>query len=273
MKLTEYAILELTPFVTGDNEISIKRSGSQLVHLFNKYGCKDVYDSPNGGLPKLSEKQTLNTSRKDYTKSRLSLLNGKNELRSLLESIINESVNREQCANEINKIISSENFQVKLNKGFYIITGGKIVCKKEINNNAKFSHIENDILEELNKAKVSIVLAMAWFTNDVLLEKLREKKDSGVRVEIVIYDDGVNTKHGVDLTGFDYIKIKAQRGGIMHNKFCVIDNQVVIHGSYNWTNNAESRNDETVTIIEDPDLATEFSVKFRELKLREVKGC
>lgn len=261
MKLTEYAVIELIPFVTGDNEISIRRSGPQLVSLFNKYGCRDVYNSQNGGLPKLSEKQTLNTSRKDYSKSRMSLLNGKNELRSLLEDIINESVNREQCANEINQIISPENFQAKRDKDIYIITGGKIVHKQAVKNNVKFSRIENDILGELDKA-------MAWFTNNVLLDKLKEKRDSGIRVEFVIYDDGVNSKHGVNLTGFDYIKIKAQLGGIMHNKFCVIDNQVVIHGSYNWSNNAEYRNDETVTIIEGPNLATEFSVKFRELKSR-----
>ena len=273
MKLTEYAVIELIPFVTGDNGISIRRSGPQLVSLFNKYGYRDIYDSQNGGLPKLTEKQTLNTSRKDYTKSRLSLLNGKNELRSLLESIINESVNREQCADEINQIISPENFQAKLDKNIYIIIGGKIVHKQTVKNNVKFSQIENDILGELDKAKVSIILAMAWFTNNVLLDKLKEKRESGIRVEIVIYDDGVNSKHGVNLTGFDYIKIKAQRGGIMHNKFCVIDNQVVIHGSYNWSNNAEYRNDETVTIIEDPHLATEFSVKFRELKSRNTKEC
>ena len=259
MKLTEYAVIELIPFVTGDNGISIRRSGPQLVSLFNKYGYRDIYDSQNGGLPKLTEKQTLNTSRKDYTKSRLSLLNGKNELRSLLESIINESVNREQCADEINQIISPENFQAKLDKNIYIIIGGKIVHKQTVKNNVKFSQIENDILGELDKAKVSIILAMAWFTNNVLLDKLKEKRESGIRVEIVIYDD--------------YIKIKAQRGGIMHNKFCVIDNQVVIHGSYNWSNNAEYRNDETVTIIEDPNLATEFSVKFRELKSRNTKEC
>ena len=32
----------------------------------------------------------------------------------------------------------------------------------------------------------------------------------------------------------------------MHEKFCVIDNQIVISGSYNWTDNAELRNAEHI---------------------------
>jgi len=51
----------------------------------------------------------------------------------------------------------------------------------------------------------------------------------------------------------------------MHDKFCVIDNQIVITGSYNWSNNAEFKNDENVTIENDPDQATRYSEEFRRL--------
>ncbi|TAE00475.1 MAG: hypothetical protein EAZ97_05805 [Bacteroidetes bacterium] len=33
----------------------------------------------------------------------------------------------------------------------------------------------------------------------------------------------------------------------MHNKFCVIDSDIVLTGSYNWTNQAQ-RNDENITV-------------------------
>lgn len=62
------------------------------------------------------------------------------------------------------------------------------------------------------------------------------------------------------------MKIRSQRGGIMHDKFCIIDNQVVITGSYNWSDNAEFRNEENIAVLENAKLATEYSVKFRELK-------
>lgn len=52
----------------------------------------------------------------------------------------------------------------------------------------------------------------------------------------------------------------------MHNKFCVIDNQKVLTGSYNWITNAESKNDENVLITIDNDTATKYSIEFRRLK-------
>lgn len=37
----------------------------------------------------------------------------------------------------------------------------------------------------------------------------------------------------------------------MHNKYCVIDNQIVIIGSYNWSENAENKNDENAAVMYD----------------------
>ncbi|WP_081324548.1 phospholipase D-like domain-containing protein [Vibrio splendidus] len=51
----------------------------------------------------------------------------------------------------------------------------------------------------------------------------------------------------------------------MHNKFCIIDLYKVIHGSYNWTSNAQYNN-ESITIMESRDLAEEFSRQFIELR-------
>jgi len=106
---------------------------------------------------------------------------------------------------------------------------------------------------------------MGWFTNETLRNKLLEKQAQGVDVKVALYDDGINKKHGVDLSGLPHVKVKGERGGIMHHKFCVIDNQVVITGSYNWSNNAEFRNTENITVERDPGQATKYSVEFRNL--------
>ena len=159
-----------------------------------------------------------------------------------------------------------EIFSPDTNDGKYVVLGGRIVKKQEIENNVSFLHIQDLILAELDKAQVSISLAMAWFTNQVLADKLKEKQEQGIKIDIIIYDDGVNKKNGVNLDGLEVLKVRGQRGGIMHNKFCVIDNQVVLQGSYNWSSNAEYKNDETIQVSEDPKLATKFSVEFRNLK-------
>jgi phosphatidylserine/phosphatidylglycerophosphate/cardiolipin synthase-like enzyme len=267
MKLSEYAIQELVPYVTGTGTLGLYRKGKDLVELFNQYGLRDVYDSNHGGLPKLTENgEDMNTSRSTYTRDRLRKLSDKPEVWDLLSEVIQESDNPNQCVEEINQIISPEGVSFGLVNGKYVVQGITITRNQEIKNNAYFEGIQNKILKELDAAQVSITLAMAWFTNTRLLEKLREKQKEGLHIEIVIYDDGTNAKYGVDLTGFNYMKVRSDRGGIMHDKFCVIDNQVVITGSYNWTAKAETKNNENVTIERCPQLATKYSVEFRKLR-------
>jgi len=81
-----------------------------------------------------------------------------------------------------------------------------------------------------------------------LRHKLLEMKNKDCKVRVMIDANYTNTKHGVDLSPFEHKAIKAERNGIMHRKFCVIDNNVLIHGSYNWTTNAETRNDEEISV-------------------------
>ena len=70
----------------------------------------------------------------------------------------------------------------------------------------------------------------------------------------------------MELSQLNVVAIRSERNGLMHDKFCVIDNQIVISGSYNWTNNAEYKNSENINIIEDDNkLATKYSLEFNRL--------
>ena len=156
------------------------------------------------------------------------------------------------------------------------------LCEKEINraleqffsgdnknpvvkNDAYFNNIANQIIEDLDQARVSIHVAMAWFTNQKIADKLVEKYKEGLDVKIVYFDDHINSKFGVDVDTIPMKAVKGSRGGKMHNKFCVIDNQKVITGSYNWSENAENKNDENAAVMYDFDRASDYSVEFRKL--------
>ena len=52
---------------------------------------------------------------------------------------------------------------------------------------------------------------------------------------------------------------------IMHNKFCIIDLNKVIYGSYNWTGNAKYNN-ESITITEGREVAEDFANQFIQLR-------
>ena len=57
----------------------------------------------------------------------------------------------------------------------------------------------------------------------------------------------------------------ARDGSLMHNKFVIIDNKKVIHGSMNWTRNAIMKNHEACTIDSDPDRVEIFQIQFNKL--------
>ena len=124
--------------------------------------------------------------------------------------------------------------------------------------NTYFENIKPIILTELELACVSIQLAVAWFTDDDLFGKLLDKCKIGVKVEIILNDDEINNSSGLDL--LEIIKaggnISFANSELMHHKFCVIDSNVIISGSYNWTRKANS-NVENITVLRSKEIAKE----------------
>jgi phosphatidylserine/phosphatidylglycerophosphate/cardiolipin synthase-like enzyme len=51
----------------------------------------------------------------------------------------------------------------------------------------------------------------------------------------------------------------------MHHKVIVIDSQIVVTGSYNFTASAETRNDENLIVIYDPAIAAQYLAEFRRV--------
>ena len=128
-----------------------------------------------------------------------------------------------------------------------------------------YSHkIQNAIQKELFKANSSIKIAVAWFTNDLLFQPLLLKLGAGVSVELILNKDDINCSDDNEVDFDEFVKA----GGILrwndtkqllHDKFCIIDNNVVIYGSYNWTNKAEY-NEESIAIAKGEDATTQFYV-------------
>ena len=53
---------------------------------------------------------------------------------------------------------------------------------------------------------------------------------------------------------------------LMHNKFCIIDNSILIFGSYNWTKKAKSNHESITVIEEDYNLILDFNQEFDKIK-------
>ncbi len=254
--------MKLTPFAINEIASCIKdiQSGKLWVAFFNSFGSRDIYDL---GLPDIGKPNGQRPSKTEYIVKKLTDANGTYNMRNIIVRIAGLG---DLLPHRINSIIEAEHYCLKENDGKWILIGDiQYGEKQDVETEAHFHDIQNKILNELNAARVSILVVMAWFTNEILATKLIEKYNEGLDVKVAIYDDGINRKHGVDLAGVPTKRIKSNKGGIMHNKFCVIDNQIVITGSYNWSSNAEFKNEENISILRDNKTASDYSIEYRNL--------
>jgi phosphatidylserine/phosphatidylglycerophosphate/cardiolipin synthase-like enzyme len=111
---------------------------------------------------------------------------------------------------------------------------------------------------------------MAWFTDKSLFEQLVDKAKKGIQVQVLIHSDDINGTAGIDygrLNGKNSTcNLIADRGKTMHHKFCVIDGFTVMHGSYNWTNQAMNNHENLTVTTGDIELAASFISQFFKLK-------
>lgn len=140
----------------------------------------------------------------------------------------------------------------------------------------KDKKVKKIILNHLDNAKTHVCVAVAWFTDQPLFDKLIELLDNGIQVEVVI------TNHEFNHNCSNNYNLIEQKGGffsyigndekLMHMKFCVIDYNIVISGSANWSNKAFTQNNEEVTIVEGhSQRANDFVDEFERLKLLSGK--
>jgi hypothetical protein len=135
---------------------------------------------------------------------------------------------------------------------------------------AHFQNIRTSILKEIENANESLKVAVYWFTNHELFDLLYKKQVNGVQCELIIHNDYINNRESglpfqkfIDAGGKFYF---SDEENPMHNKFCIIDNGVLINGSYNWTYYAESKNRENILIIkEEADVIKAFESEFSKL--------
>ena len=140
-----------------------------------------------------------------------------------------------------------------------------------------------DVIEDqLESAKKSIDLALFVFSAQQLTNKLAERISAGVKLRLLA-DPGFASRsfsEVLDLLGLaipdHFCKLEAgnqpltkplkgigtprlARGDKLHHKFAVIDNKKVITGSFNWSPAAAHTNDETLLVIESPQVAAHFT--------------
>ncbi len=127
---------------------------------------------------------------------------------------------------------------------------------------------EEHVLEELDKARVSIDFMTFSFTSDPIGNELVDKDEKGILVRGV-FERRQESKYSEHSFLKDAGLAVALDGNpaTMHHKVFIVDaddpeNAAVILGSYNPTKSGNERNDENVLIVHDRAIAQRFEEEF-----------
>ena len=124
-----------------------------------------------------------------------------------------------------------------------------------------------EIISRIDDAKRSVYTAMYFFTSRPIAQALVKAKDRGVDVKVCLDKE----QPAYEYSKSEYLRNKkidtrlVGGSGIMHHKFCVIDEHIVITGSYNWTARADLENDESLVVINSREIAKKFLKEFNQL--------
>jgi len=138
---------------------------------------------------------------------------------------------------------------------------------------SKDSDIESRIIELIRASKVEIDIMMFAFTNRDIANELLRAKERGVEVKIVI--DRTQNRYQRANSIYNYLKLKGidieldRNRFKLHNKVMIIDSNITIIGSYNYTKKANSINDENILIIKDRELTEKYIGEFKKIKSKD----
>jgi len=123
------------------------------------------------------------------------------------------------------------------------------------------------IIKNINQAEAFINIAMYIFTDREIALPLAKAQERGVKVRVYLDQDQVDDQYSQSRFLVQKgIKVRISSNNyIMHNKFAIIDNRILLTGSYNWTFSANNRNDENLMVIDDPEIITRYQNQFEKL--------
>lgn len=131
---------------------------------------------------------------------------------------------------------------------------------------------KSKIIETIASAKRDIKIAMAYFTDRDIASQIVNARDKGVDVSIILSNDSNNENVKSILSPKCKVYTHVANGrGLMHHKFCIVDNSLLLHGSYNYTYNALNNNEESLNLTDSYNLISEYSNIF-EVLLKDLQA-
>ncbi|XP_041363642.1 mitochondrial cardiolipin hydrolase-like [Gigantopelta aegis] len=138
------------------------------------------------------------------------------------------------------------------------------------NKNCRYSHSDNSLSElyrHLSSAKKCLDVCVYTICCKELCDILISHHKRGVAVRVVTDNDQLN------LTGAQVWRLRSEgvpvRTGnssyYMHHKFVIVDRELLLNGSFNWTRQAITGNQENLIVMNIPHVVNKYLGEFEKL--------
>ena len=175
----------------------------------------------------------------------------------------------------------AENYSVEFNEMFVENKFGTDVVAKTPNPTVTIDDTRMDILFSpddgvvnelaalLSGAEESIHFLAFSFTSNELGAIVREKAQAGLTIAGVMDQDQISSNQGTEYDPFKQADLDVRidgNAGQMHHKVFIVDEKIVVIGSYNFSQSAEERNDENTIIVYNEMIAEQFMLEFERVQ-------
>lgn len=123
------------------------------------------------------------------------------------------------------------------------------------------------LISLIGRSNESIYVMIYSFTLDELADALIDANRRGVEVKVLV-EKGNAYQRGSEVPKLIKAGIQVafdSNPALMHNKVMIVDGEIVVTGSYNWSWSAENKNDENLVIISGPEVAKLYKAGFQGL--------
>lgn len=120
--------------------------------------------------------------------------------------------------------------------------------------------VAQHLVQHIDQAQSEVLVQAYGFTHNAIAQALVRAHQRGVKVGVILDEKSESTNRYVIslLRGAGIALFNDGAHAISHNKVMVMDSQVVVTGSFNFTNSAETRNAENLLILRSPSLAQSY---------------
>jgi len=120
---------------------------------------------------------------------------------------------------------------------------------------------EKAVVDALASAKFKVRISIYVLSSPVIAKAIIDAQERGVDISVIMDSQSAYSKYSLLYELVDHcVTVRVDHAhATMHNKYAIIDESVVLTGSFNFTKSAELVNAENLLVIQDEKLAARFN--------------